>query len=356
MKWFSLLMSTTMAFVPSTQADWKQRRALAASRKDHDFLSKCVNQDDAHRVMLLHTGRHLVHDDGALATIAWQPPSVVRRLVDIDEAVVLPAASAPDPALAVDVSSIDEADVLASVDGKASFVATRQLMVAGTPDAVSDAGRARALLAWHDTAKFCGACGNPTVSREGGAKRVCTVCGKRWYPRIDSVAIALVYRDDGKCLLGRSAKFRPGMYTCISGFVDACETVEDAVRREVFEESGVVVDDVQLLTSQPWPIGRSGSCELMLACVARAKTTEIEVDTAEMEDIRWFSRDEVLDAYDNAVRYANHGSHPPDPTTLWIPGSYAIAHHLVKHWLDSPAPQVTPFAVSHHEAPSLGVR
>lgn len=323
---FSIVMCvTTMAFVPEAQSDWKRRGALATSRKDPDFLSACVNQDDEARVMLMHSGRHLVHDGPpGDATIAWQPPSLVRRLVDIEEAVVLAsAASAPDPALAVDVSSLDEATVLASLDAQASFVATRQLMVAGTPDAISDAGRARALLAWHATAKFCGTCGQPTVSREGGAKRVCSACSKRFYPRIDAVAIALVHRDDGKCLLGRSAKFRPGMYTCISGFVEACETVEDAVRREVFEEAGVVVGDVQLLTSQPWPIGRSGACELMLACVARAETTEIQVDTSEMEDVRWFSRDQVRDAYENAVRYANHGTHPPDPTTLWIPGAFS---------------------------------
>lgn len=147
--------------------------------------------------------------------------------------------------------------------------------------------------------------------------------------------IALVANEAGdQILLGRNRKFRPGMYTCLSGFVEPCETVEEAVRREVYEEAGVVVGDVELWSSQPWPVGRAGGCELMLACVARVAAGDsgaICVDQTEMEDVRWFSRAEAQAAFDASLRYA--GDLPAPTGTLWVPGPYAIAHHLIKYWL-----------------------
>lgn len=146
--------------------------------------------------------------------------------------------------------------------------------------------------------------------------------------------IALVTNEaNDSILLGRNPKYRPGMFTCLSGFVEPCETVEDAVRREVFEEAGILVGRVDMWSSQPWPVGRSGSCELMLACIARAAgSMAIKIDKSEMEDVRWFSRNEARDAFDRSKVYASARHVPPD-ADVWIPGEYAIAHHLIKQWV-----------------------
>jgi 8-oxo-dGTP pyrophosphatase MutT (NUDIX family) len=138
-------------------------------------------------------------------------------------------------------------------------------------------------------------------------------------------------------------KFPSGMYSCVSGFVDACESVQDAVRREVWEESGVVVGDVELFDSQPWPIARSGCCELMIGCIAYAKSENIRISKAEIEivqDMRWFTADEVskllLDEKASQFPFPVSPSRITDAKDLskiYIPGSYAIAHHLLREFV-----------------------
>ena len=335
----------------------RSKTALAASRKAIDFFDECVAKPDA-KFLLYHSKRQLVARDATNATIiAWQSLAVIRRLglvleeersavVGAARAVVLAESESREssieaPSIAVDVSHVEEALVIEAC-GSVSFAGTRDLMVTALPSSAMDAGRALAVLSWHAANLYCGACGAKTASREGGAKRACVTCGKRFYPRLDPVAIALVYRrDDHRVLLGRSNKFRPGMYSCLSGFVEPVETVEAAIRREVNEESGVLVDTVHILSSQPWPVGRAGACELMIGCFAEVsqdwihdKDSKIIVDKSELEDVRWFTRDELKDAFDCAIKYANAGSQPPNPDTIWIPGHYAIAHHLVKRYLE----------------------
>ena len=141
-----------------------------------------------------------------------------------------------------------------------------------------------------------------------------------------------VFRHDPEtdsALLGRSPAYPPGMFTCLSGFVDNCEPLEDAVRREVFEEAGVRVGAVDFVGSQPWAIGRSGTCELMLGCIAEATSTDITLQEEEVEAARWVPRAEVAEA----VRVAASASTVADGE-LWIPGPFAIAHHLIKRWAD----------------------
>lgn len=296
-----------------------------------------------------------------LMAVAWQPDAVLHDLgVCLEEPDLLEGCGATTASehhvrcsavallverrIAVDVTALEEEQVLAAVQRSlpagapmASFVETRPLMVRASPATLADCGRARALLNWHRSHRFCGKCGSSTASVGLGAKRICSdsSCGSRLYPRTDPVAIALVVHPASDCiLLGRSGRLRRNMYTCLSGFVEPNEPVEDAVRREVHEEAGVKVSKVRLLRSQPWPTGRGGSCELMLGCVAEAVSTELDVDTTEMEDVRWFSRAEAAAALE-ASRWASMGSEPPNPSTIFVPGSYAIAHHLIEHWLEA---------------------
>ncbi|XP_067885885.1 peroxisomal NADH pyrophosphatase NUDT12 isoform X2 [Heterodontus francisci] len=158
--------------------------------------------------------------------------------------------------------------------------------------------QARSVLAWHSRYKFCPTCGSNTEIKDGGYKRIClkencpSLQGihNTCYPRVDPVVIMLVIHPDGNnCLLGRQKRYPPGMFSCLAGFIEPGETIEDAVRREVAEETGVKVGHVQYISSQPWPMPSS----LMIGCQAIAVSTEIIVDKEEIVDARWFSRQQV---------------------------------------------------------------
>ncbi|MDE2473030.1 MAG: NAD(+) diphosphatase, partial [Bradyrhizobium sp.] len=141
------------------------------------------------------------------------------------------------------------------------------------PDQLSAIAMAKSLVNWHQRHGYCANCGSRTVMTQGGWKRDCPSCKAEHFPRTDPVVIMLVSSAD-KVLLGRQKHFLPGMYSCLAGFVEAAETIEDAVRRETFEESGVRCTDVQYYMTQPWPYPSS----LMVGCTARALNEDIVVD------------------------------------------------------------------------------
>ncbi len=149
---------------------------------------------------------------------------------------------------------------------------------------------AKALVYWHTTHQHCGKCGNASRSVEAGHARRCTECRNMTFPRTDPAVIMLVEHmfPDGiaRCLLGRNAKWRAGMYSTLAGFVDPGETLEEAVIREVLEETAVVVEDPQYITSQPWPFPAS----VMLGFTAVATSTTIDITKDDLEDCQWFSR------------------------------------------------------------------
>jgi len=176
---------------------------------------------------------------------------------------------------------------------------------------------AKSLVSWHQRHGFCANCGARTSMKEGGWKRECSTCKAEHFPRTDPVVIMLVSLGD-KALLGRQKQFMPGMYSCLAGFVEAAETIEDAVRREIFEESGIRVTDVNYYMTQPWPYPSS----LMIGCTARATNEDIVVDGVELEDARWFDRAELT---------LMHKRQHPDG--LFAAHPFAIAHHLIGQWL-----------------------
>ncbi|WP_121114884.1 NAD(+) diphosphatase [Croceibacterium ferulae] len=182
-------------------------------------------------------------------------------------------------------------------------------------------GGARSLLDWHARHRFCANCGAPTISAKGGWQRDCGRCGASHFPRTDPVAIMLV-EHEGRLLLGRQPRFPPGRYSALAGFVEPGETLEEAVAREVLEEAGVTVRNVRYLFSQPWPF----PSQLMLACLAQAESDRLILDAEELEDARWFTRQEVAQALDMQA-----GEGPFDP-----PPSRAVAHTMLRWWLDQP--------------------
>jgi NAD+ diphosphatase len=178
---------------------------------------------------------------------------------------------------------------------------------------------AKSLVNWHQRHGFCANCGTRTMMKEGGWKRDCPNCKAEHFPRTDPVVIMLVTSGD-KVLLGRQKHFLPGMYSCLAGFVEAAETIEDAVRREIFEESGIRCTDVNYFMTQPWPYPSS----LMIGCTARALNEDIVVDRMELEDARWFDRAEAT-----LMIRREH------PDGLAGPHPFAIAHHLLGRWVQN---------------------
>ena len=174
----------------------------------------------------------------------------------------------------------------------------------------------KSLLFWHAKHRFCSQCGAPSTPASAGWKRECVACKAQHFPRTDPVVIMLTVHGD-RCLLGRQARFAPGMYSALAGFLEPGETIEEAVRREVMEEAGVRVGRVTYMASQPWPFPAT----LMIGCLAEALTEEVTVDYAELEDARWFTRAEVQE-----MLGGEHGS------GLGAPQPIAIARSLMRVW------------------------
>ncbi len=182
---------------------------------------------------------------------------------------------------------------------------------------LSTIAMAKSLVGWHQRHGFCANCGVRTSMADGGWKRICPSCKTEHFPRTDPVVIMLV-TDGDRCLMGRQSQFPPTMWSCLAGFVEAAETIEQAVQREILEEAGIHCTDVRYYMTQPWPYPSS----LMIGCIARATTSEITVDRTELEDARWFTRDEAV-----AMLARNHAE------GLTGPHPVAIAHHLLANWI-----------------------
>jgi NAD+ diphosphatase len=177
---------------------------------------------------------------------------------------------------------------------------------------------ARSLVDWHARHGFCAKCGNSTEAFRAGWARQCPACGAQHFPRTDPVVIMLAV-DGNRCLLGRSPCFVPTMWSCLAGFVEPGESIEDAVHRETREEAGITCGRVVYFASQPWPFPAS----LMIGCHAEALTHEIVVDREELEDARWFSKDEI-----GTMLMRKH------PQGLTTPPPVAIAHHIIRAWVE----------------------
>ncbi len=196
----------------------------------------------------------------------------------------------------------------------------RSIAVQGLVDAdhLPPIAEAKAVLHWHARHRFCPNCGMATQAVDGGWKRTCPQCKAEHFPRTDPVVIMLVVEGD-RCLLGRSPRFVPTMWSCLAGFIEPGESFEDAVHRETREEAGISCGRVKYYRSQPWPFPTS----LMIGCHAEALTRDIVVDRAELEDARWFNKDEVV-----TMMQRKHAQ------GLTTPPPVAIAHHIIRAWVE----------------------
>jgi NAD+ diphosphatase len=206
-----------------------------------------------------------------------------------------------------------------SVDPPALLPGTRfeDLRLVGAVLPIDEAGLlgyARAMISWRHRNRFCGTCGAKTLSAKSGHVLVCTdpACRHETFPRIDPAIIVLI-SDGERALLGRQASWPVGRYSTIAGFVEPGESLEDAVAREVFEETGVIVERIEYQSSQPWPFPAS----LMLGFTAHALTSEVHLRDQELEDARWFTRAEIAS------------------TGALLPPRQSISFRLIEHWFDA---------------------
>ena len=271
----------------------------AELRADPDALARLRRAPSA-RVVALWRGKPLFDGNG-LALLAPDSPA----LADAGGEVFL-GRDGGEPRFAADLSAWAPEHLPGTLGAFADpseqrhpalpadyrFVELRGALATLSPRDAELAAMARALLGWHASHGFCARCGAASVLVEAGWQRLCPACGARHFPRTDPVAIMLITHGNS-VLLGRSPGWPEGMYSLLAGFVEPGETIEAAVRRETEEEAGVRVGQVGYLASQPWPFPAS----LMIGCRGHALSREIRRDPAELEDARWLTREEVMDAF-----------------------------------------------------------
>ena len=282
-----------------------------AENRDSDTLAKALEHNDV-RFHVYSGAKALVRkDEQPTATFKLDELSAFEPR--LDRAVLLGSENG-SPRIAV-AATIDEeslAEPFKLYDFR-SLLYSSAVTEAET-GAIAQGG---SMLHWHAMNRYCGKCGTPSNATNGGYRRDCPSCNSQIFPRTDPVVIMLAIRGD-KCLMGRSPHFPPGWFSTLAGFVEPGETIEDAVRRETFEESGIRIGKVRYFASQPWPFPHS----LMIGVHCEALNEEILRDASELEDCRWFSRDDV--------RLMIADTHPDG---VKCPPSRAIAHALIRHWV-----------------------
>ena len=265
-------------------------------------------------------GVYLLAEDRALVEVAGDrlrpcfAPGEADALSMDPKSLILLGATPDGPRLAARVS----ASAALPPDIKAIDLRSLAMQDALDPADLAALAQARSYLHWHATNLFCGRCAGPLTATGGGVSRTCKTCQTQIFPRVDPVVIMLAL-DGERCLLGRQPGFAPGIYSALAGYLEPGETIEEAVRREVKEEAGIDVGRVFYHSSQAWPFPHS----LMIGCHAEAVTTDVERDAAELEDCRWFDREEV--------KLMLADTHPDG---LKAPFKMAIAHHLVSAFAD----------------------
>jgi len=280
-------------------------------RRDDAWLATTLASPTS-RFMILWRGRPAVDERGGL------------RLYNLESGAPLLALAGPPIFLGVraDAQAIFAVSVDApeppTLPGGDSFSEARSAAMTLTAGDAGAFAQARSLFEWHRHHGFCSRCGAPTQIVNAGYKRRCQACSAEHFPRTDPVAIMIVTRGD-RCLLGRQPRFPPNLFTCLAGFVEPGETIEDAVRRETLEEAGITCGAVRYLGAQPWPF----PSQLMLGCIAEALTEEITIDGEELSEARWFDRSQVRSILAGEAE-------------VWVPPPLAIAHHLIQHWAAQP--------------------
>lgn len=297
-------------------------------RSDPEGLRAAL-ADPAARAIVFWRGKPLMSTERPAGLIRLALDHVV--LHDAVEAPILLGREDGGPVFAVDVSGwmpqgLDESSLGGFLDPSEQrhpalpdwmvFAELRRVMTWLTPRDAELAASGKAVFGWHESHRFCAKCGEATAPAQGGWQRNCHACKASHFPRTDPVVIMLITQGNS-VLVGRSPGWPQGMYSLLAGFVEPGETLEAAVRREVFEEAGVRVGEVGYLASQPWPFPAS----LMFGCWGHATSSDITIDPVEIEDARWITREDMMTI--------SQGHHPE----IMPARKGAIAHFLIERWL-----------------------
>lgn len=283
-------------------------------RTDAATLETWFSAPDS-RVLTLWRGQALVRDAADQTQLAYVPGPVVKAsLGKRFEPPIFLGLDGSGPVFAVGMTDPgDPADEEAGpLAGHGHYVDLRSAAGLLDPVSVSYAATAQALLEWHRHNSFCSRCSIPTRRADGGWKRVCVKCGAENFPRLDPVVIMLPIRD-GQALLGRQASWPEGRFSALAGFMEPGESLEEACAREIYEESGLLVQRARYHSSQPWPFPHT----LMVGMLAEVAEGDLLVDHTEIEEVCWVSREEM-----GQIMAGLHAR-------IKAPPSLAIAHHLM---------------------------
>ncbi|WP_420403249.1 NAD(+) diphosphatase [Nisaea sp.] len=286
-------------------------------REEEGWLERLVGDEGTRLVPVWRSRSLVLGADSETPAAALLNAREFTVLVERSETVIFLGNRGSEAHVAVDLSHLEEDEAARLVSGAGEFLDLRQVGPVLERFEGSILAYARGLMHWHQRHRYCGVCGASTRISKGGHQRNCSneSCRTPAFPRTDPAVIMLVHDSAGEnALLGRQAVWPEGRYSTLAGFVEPGETLEEAVAREVYEETGVEVRDVRYHSSQPWPFPAS----IMLGFHAEAKTTEIHRRDEELEDAQWFSREELLD-------FRSLGKA--------LPSRDSIARRLIEDWL-----------------------
>ena len=291
---------------------------MGNERRNEDWLQQQMDDPESCFLPLWQLRGLMI--PGEELRLGWCRRQDVQPFIDQGATVLLLGELHGRMHFAVDVSAAGQKKADAPFRDFGKWIDVRSAAASCSGADAAILAQSRSMLDWHARHGFCSVCGQPSSMSEAGYCRKCSdeACGAMHFPRTDPVTIMLVL-DGERCLLGRQKIFAPNSYSALAGFMEPGETIEETVRREVFEEVGIRAGAVRYIFSQPWPFPSSS----MIGCFATAESTEINVDTNELEEARWFSRDEVADMVNSWQ----------DQTKLRMPAPLAIAHQLAQAWL-----------------------
>ena len=303
-------------------------------RKNEQQLDKLFQSADA-SVLPVYHGKLLIGYDKASHPALLKLPTNFSDINEHSFERVFLGLQDNKPVFAISLSSLSDANIAVFQDNVArqhpsfnqqQFADLRAMGSALPADDAALMAYARGVMYWQDHCQFCSRCGYQLTSIQAGHTKQCvnTNCNYQTFPRTDPAVIMLVTSPATQekpelCLLGRNSTWPPGVFSTLAGFVETGETLEQAVQREVLEESGISTHNVQYVASQPWPFPRS----IMLGFEATATNTDIVLDPNELEDAQWFTRDEL----------ASFGTWGDTNYEYQLPRTDSIARHLIDRWI-----------------------